>query len=49
MRRVEERDSNGLLQVKWIGERSFIHDFATPGRLVRIRNPDREPAWFGTR
>jgi hypothetical protein len=49
IRRVEERDSNGLLQVKWIGERSFIHDFATPGRRVRIRNPDYEPAWFRTR
>jgi hypothetical protein len=49
IRRVEERDSNGLLQVKWVGERSFIHDFATPGRRVRIRNPDYEPAWFRTR
>jgi hypothetical protein len=34
MRRVEERDSNGLVQVKWIGERSFVRDFATPGRRV---------------
>jgi hypothetical protein len=34
IRRVEERDSNGLVQVKWIGERSFVRDFATPGRRV---------------
>jgi hypothetical protein len=34
LRRVEEVDTNGLKIVKWIGQRSFIHDFTRPGRLV---------------
>jgi hypothetical protein len=46
MRRVMEVDSNGLKMVKWIGQRSFIHDFARPGRRGRIRNPSTEPSWF---
>src|SRR5262245_31172752 len=34
MRRVVEVDSNGLKIVKWIGQRSFVHDFTRPGRRV---------------
>jgi hypothetical protein len=33
-RRVEELDENGLKVVKFIGQRSFIHDFTRPGRRV---------------
>jgi hypothetical protein len=49
LRRVEELDANGLKIVKWIGQRSFVHDFTRPGRLARIRNPDRDRAWFANR
>ena len=49
LRRVETRDANGLTMVDWIGKRSFIFDFVRPGRLARIRNPDRDPAWFRNR
>jgi hypothetical protein len=38
MRRVEERDGNGLRIVKWIGQHCFTRDFTTPGRRARIRN-----------
>ena len=34
LRRVEEVDANGLKIVKWIGQRSFVHDFTRPGRGV---------------
>ena len=46
LRRVETRDANGLTIVDWIGQRSFVHDFTRPGRLARIRTPDRDPGWF---
>jgi hypothetical protein len=49
LRRVEEVDQNGLKIVKWIGQRSFIHDFTRPGRRARIRNPSTEPQWFNSR
>jgi hypothetical protein len=32
--RVDDIDQNGLKIVKFIGQRSFIHDFARPGRVV---------------
>jgi hypothetical protein len=32
--------------IEFVGLRSFVHDFATPGRRVRIRNPDRDREWF---
>jgi hypothetical protein len=34
LRRVEKIDGNGNKLVEWIGQRSFIHDFARPGRRV---------------
>jgi hypothetical protein len=34
LRKVEERDSNGLTTYRWVGQRSFIHDFTRPGRRV---------------
>jgi hypothetical protein len=34
LRRVEDVDANGLKIVKWVGQRSFIHDFTRPGRRV---------------
>ena len=49
LRRVETRDANGLTIVDWVGRRSFVHDFNRPGRLARIRNPDRDRAWFMNR
>jgi hypothetical protein len=36
MRRVEDVDQNGMKIVKWIGQRSFVHDFTIPGRRARI-------------
>ena len=35
LRRVEERDANGMKTVKFIGQRSFIHDFKAPVRRVK--------------
>jgi hypothetical protein len=35
LRRVEEVGSDGLKIVKFIGQRSFIHDFTIPGRRVK--------------
>jgi hypothetical protein len=46
LRRVESVDGNGLKIVDWIGQRSFVHDFTQPGRRARIRDPDRDRAWF---
>jgi hypothetical protein len=46
LRRVESIDGNGLKIVDWIGQRSFVHDFTMPGRRARIRDPDRDRAWF---
>jgi hypothetical protein len=46
LRRVPQVDSNGLKTVVFIGQRSFIHDHARPGRIGRIRNPSRDPGWF---
>jgi hypothetical protein len=34
LRRVEEVDGNGMKIVKWIGQRSFVHDFTREGRRV---------------
>jgi hypothetical protein len=34
LRRVEERDSNGLKIIKWIGQKWFGDQFTRPGRLV---------------
>ena len=34
LRRVEEVDANGLKIVKFIGQRSFVHDFTRAGRRV---------------
>ena len=34
LRRIEERDSNGMKIYKYIGQRSFVHDFTRPGRRV---------------
>ena len=49
MRRVVQSDTNGMKIINWVGNRSFVHDFARPGRRARIRNPDREPGWFVNR
>jgi hypothetical protein len=41
MRRVEEVDQNGLKTVKWIGQQSFVRDFAAPIRYVLgFRTPE---------
>jgi hypothetical protein len=37
LRKVEERDANGLKIVKFIGQRCFTDDFTIPGKKVRIR------------
>jgi hypothetical protein len=34
MRRVEETDSNGHKEVKWIGQQCFVRDMMPPSRLV---------------
>jgi hypothetical protein len=34
LRRVEDIDQNGMKIVKWIGQRSFTHDFTREGRRV---------------
>ena len=34
LRRVEERDANGLVSYRFVGQRSFIHDLARVGRRV---------------
>jgi hypothetical protein len=41
LRRIEEHDANGMKIVKWIGQRSFIHDFNRPGRRVTSFTTDR--------
>jgi hypothetical protein len=46
IREVVDVDQNGLKVHRFIGLRSFIHDFARPGRKARIRNPDTDPGWF---
>jgi hypothetical protein len=47
MRMVETRDpNNGQRIINFYGRRSFIEDLKAPVRYARIRNPDREPAWF---
>jgi hypothetical protein len=45
MRRVEEVDGNGMKIVKWIGQRSFVHDFTIPGRRARIWD-DHSKSWY---
>jgi hypothetical protein len=34
LREVKERDASGREHIKFIGQRSFIHDFTRPGRRV---------------
>ena len=34
LRRVEEVDANGLKVYKFVGKRSFVHDFTRAGRRV---------------
>ena len=46
MRRVTERDSNGLMMTRWVGQHSFVRDFTRPGRLARIRDPSQFPRAF---
>jgi hypothetical protein len=36
LREVIERDANGLKIVKFIGQRSFVHDFKSPTRRAHI-------------
>ena len=45
MRRVEEVDGNGQKIVKWIGQRSLVHDFTIPGRRARIWD-DHSKSWY---
>jgi hypothetical protein len=45
-RRVVQTDTNGMKIINWVGNRSFIHDFARPGHRARIRTPDTHPGWF---
>ncbi|SED74331.1 hypothetical protein SAMN05444161_3895 [Rhizobiales bacterium GAS191] len=40
LRAVHDIDQNGLKITKWIGQQSFIHELARPGRFARIRTPD---------
>jgi hypothetical protein len=41
LRRVEERDANGLVSYRYVGQRMFIHDFTRPcRRVVSFRGPD---------
>jgi hypothetical protein len=46
MREVIDIDKNGLKIHKFVGQRSFVHDFARPCRKAVIRNPDTHPGWF---
>jgi hypothetical protein len=43
---VEIEPNNGLKIIKFIGQRSFVHDFTQPGRLARIRDPSQFPRAF---
>jgi hypothetical protein len=43
MRRVEERDSNGMKMVRWIGKESFVKSMARPGRRVVSFNTPNGP------
>jgi hypothetical protein len=46
LREVVEVDHNGMKIHKFIGLRSFVHDFARPGRHAYIRTPENSPGWF---
>jgi hypothetical protein len=52
LRRVEERDENGMKAVRWVGQRSFVEDFKAPVRRVLSFTTDRgrwnaaTGAWF---
>ena len=40
LRRVEERDTNGLTTVRWVGQRSFVRYIGCMGRrVVSFRTP----------
>lgn len=40
LRRVEERDTNGLTTVRWVGQRFFVRDIGRMGRrVVSFRTP----------
>jgi hypothetical protein len=39
--RREATDSSGQKMIKWIGERSFVHDFTIPGRRVTSFRTDQ--------
>lgn len=43
MRRVEERDSNGMKIVRWIGKESFVKSMGRPGRRVVSFNTPNGP------
>jgi hypothetical protein len=43
LREVKETDPNGLRVTRFIGQRSFIHDFTTPGRRVASFNTSNGP------
>jgi hypothetical protein len=43
MRRVEERDSNGMRVVKWIGQEHFVKQMGRPGRRVISFNTSNGP------
>jgi hypothetical protein len=43
MRRVEERDSNGLKMIRWIGKVSFVKAMGRPGRRVVSFNTSQGP------
>jgi hypothetical protein len=38
LRKIVERDANGLQVTKFVGQHSFVRDFTIPGRRVRIRD-----------
>jgi hypothetical protein len=41
MRKVEEKDSNGMTMIRWIGQESFVKAMGRPGRRVLgFRFPD---------
>jgi hypothetical protein len=46
LREIVNTDTNGLKIHTFVGQRSFIWDFKSPIRYARIRNPDRDRAWF---
>ncbi|HEY3623881.1 MAG TPA: hypothetical protein VGL12_16095, partial [Roseiarcus sp.] len=43
MRKVEERDSNGLKMIRWIGKVSFVKAMGRPGRHVLSFNTPSGP------